>query len=484
MEQSKLRRKASAWPKCALFLGVSSLLMAFFVPAAFAKRLIPVDSEPAAGSGLLVTVRDEFGPIDKAQVWIETAEGKLLAVGETSDSGRFVGEVPDSALTIGVSITAVASRHAAVSFLESSGHKVSLELPLILPDSYAVFSGRLTGFKDNDDESKATAGLVAKAFEITDLVQLDVSSFVSPLKDTIDVFGSRQIPSNLVLPDQTFPIYFIPIHVNKPMYRLPALTGTSARYFGVTGTLNVQEAVGIIRGGSAWDIVNLLEFSKVGITQPVTAPQRPAQAVSLDIVSDTEIRGSSRFTVGRNTTSGESRRLVVALWEPVAGAFVPTDLKQIQGNEVTLSTVTPNASVIDLLISAKGDHFRGSWVRGATTSIPDAGLTADVTIDRLDGTWLVHGGETAQLAIAHLEEHKTTSVGGSRYEDRWVLVGPRKGQLRLPAAAYKAMVTQLGTISHVSVDLLQMGHGSYPFIDGESSAAELSALEKVRKKVR
>ncbi len=459
------------------------VLLLAFQSLAYAKRLVPVDSDPAPGKGVVVTVRSEKAFLPGARVWIETIDGKLLTEGLTGPDGRFVGEIVDAALSAGVSVTAFTANHSAVSFLENKAHRVTLELPENAPDSYSTLTGKLTGFKESDDESKAQLGLVAKAMEITDLVQLDSSSFISPMKDSIELFGKRNIPSNIVLPDQTFPVYFIPIHIDKPIYRLPVLQGSSSHYFGVSGSIVVQDAINVIRGSNTWDIVNLLEFQKVGLTSAVPVPTGN-QTISLDVTTDTVIGETLKLHPGRNTTSGESKRLAVALWEPLPGVFVPSDIKQVLADDVTLATVeTKSAKVLDVLVDPEGDHFRGEWVNKASASMPEAGLVADVSFTSLDSTWMVRGGETAQLILAHVEERVATSVGGHRYDDRWVLVGPRKTQLKLPAVAYKDLQAALGKISHVSVDLLQLGHSSYPFIQREIAASELSVLEKVRKEV-
>ena len=466
-------------------LAITAGLLTTFQSLAFAKRLVPVDADPAPGKGVTVTVRTEKGVLAGAQVWIENVDGKLLAEGMTAADGHFTGDISDTVLNSGVSITAHATHHGAVSFLENKAHRVMLELTEIPVDSYSTLTGKLTGFKESDDESKAQLGLVAKAMEMSDLVQLDSSSFISPMKDTIDLLGKRNIPSNIVLPDQTFPVYFIPVHVDKPVFRLPVLEGTSSHYFGVTGAVVVQDAINVIRGSNAWDIINLLEFQKVGLTAPVPVPA-PAtgQMISLDVTTNTAIGDTLKLHPGRNTSSGETKRLAVALWEPLPGVFVPTDIKQVLADDVSLATVeTRSAKVLDVLIDTNGDHFRGEWVNKASAAIPEAGLTADVTLTGLNNTWMVRGGEDAQLILGHVEERVATSVGGHRYNDRWVVVGPRKTQLRLPAVAYKALLTELGKISHVSVDLLQLGHASYPFIKGEISSSELSVLEKVRKEI-
>lgn len=463
------------------------LLTSFFGSSAFAKRLVPVDTDPTPAPGVVVTVKSETAPLARAKVWVESLGGKLLAEGETDGEGRFNGTVSESDLKAGVSVTAHAKGFSAVTFLENVSARVTLELPALPVDSYSILKGKLTGFPDIDDETKAMVGLVAKGLEVTDLVQLDSSSFVSPIKDTIDVFGRREIPSNIVLPDQTFPVYFIPVRVNKPIYRLPVLTGSSSRYFGVTGTVDVQQAINAIRGDNAWDIINLLEFKTIGISNPVAVP-KPNQNIALDVRANTAIKQSVTLTPGRNTsTENETRRLAVAVWEPISGVFVPSDVKVVEDDRVRLSTVDNRASrVMDLFVNGEGTHFRGAWMNPAVTRMPDAGLTADLVVNSLENTWTVRGGENAQLVIAHLESRYKTSVGNHRYDDKWVIVGPRKGSLRLPQVALRAFqgASTLGKISHVSVDLMQLASGSYPLITGESTAGDLTVLEKVRKELK
>lgn len=466
--------------------GVLAVLFSFLDGSpAQARRLVPVDSEPASAAGVVVTVHDEAGVVANARVWVETAEGKLLVQGTTAGDGRFDASVSDEALRAGVSITAAAAGHGAVSCLQNIAHRVSFELPMALVDAYATLTGNLTGFKDNDDESRAAAGLVAKALELSDLVGLDSSAFISPLKDEVDIFGPRNLPSNLVLPDQTLPVYFIPVHVNKPTFRLPVLAGSSSRYFGVTGSVSVQDTVNAIRNNSGWDIVNLLNFEKVGVTNPLPAASA-GQELSLDVNTDLALKDAIHLKPGRNLTAGDdSHRLAVALWEASPGVFVPTDVKQVLSDDVQLATVDrARERVMDVLIGKDGDHFRGAWVAATGTEIPDAGLTADMTMGRVDDAWVISGGGDAQLLIAHVETQKTMSVGNHRYEDRWIVVGPRRAQLRLPAVAYKDLQAELGKISHVSVDLLQTAAGGYAFIDGEAAGRDLISLEKIRKEVQ
>lgn len=452
---------------------------------AFAKRLIPVDTEPTTASGLVVTVKDEKSNLTNARVWVESQEGSILAHGETEKDGRFFASLSDSVLAKGVTVTAFSSQHGAVSVLENVAHGVTLELPTRPIDSYAVLGGGLSGFKENNDENKALVGIVSKALELADLSQLDSSSFMSPLKDQIELFGSRDIPSNLVIPNQTFNIFFIPIHLNKPNYRLPVLEGSSSQYFGVTGTVNVREAVNAIRNKNGWDIVNMVEFSTIGLTPQVPVNAGNETEIRLDVTADTPIQDSIRLQAGRNTSAEESHRMAVALWEPTPGVFVPTDVKVVQ-DDLSLSAIdSRTARVMDVIVDKKANHFRGAWVNTTQGSLGDAGLSSDLVMDRgYENTWMIRGGENAQAMVAHCESMVKTSVGNKRYEDLWTLVGPHKAQLKLPVGAYQSLKEELGKVSHVSVDLLQMAGTGYPFLLGEKAASELLVLEKVRKEIQ
>lgn len=461
------------------------LILVLFGAAAdaLAGRLIPVEANPAPGWGLVITARDEHGPLAHANIWVESQDGKLLAAGATSNEGHFAVDLADPVLSKGVHVTAWAEGHGAVSALENTHHQISLELPVAPGDAFSILSGTLTGFADSDDDTLAKVGLVAKGLELSDLAQFDSSAFVSPLRDTIDVFGPRNLPSNVVLPDQTFPVFFIPVRVNKPLYRLPALTGSSHRYFGVTGTLDVQQALELGRRGRSWEVLNHIQFSRVGLSDPVPA----TGPIRLDLAADTPSVNSVRVLTGRDLSpNSDTKHLLAALWEPTPGVFVPTDVKLVEGTqggeEFYLNVVNPpTARVLEIHLREGGDHFRGAWVTGAGQRAPDAGLSADLALTSVEGTWTIGGKAPAQVMVARVEDEFVTSVGGRRYEERWVLVGPRRLKFQIPPIAWQELRGRIGAFDHVSVDLLQLSHTSYAM--GKEAEGALAVIEKVRKQI-
>jgi hypothetical protein len=461
-------------------------LCASFSSTSFAKSLVPVEATQVSESGLSVMAHSEKVALKAAHVWIETADGKVLNEGLTDADGRYTAPIADAELSDGVNITAFATGYGAVSFLQNKSHRVALEVSPRLQEISSTIEGTVSGFQESEEDGKGMIGLVAKTFDFSDLVELDVNSFLSPLTDTIDIFGAREVPSNLVFPDQTFSFLFIPIHLNKPTFRLPILGGTASRYFGVTGLLPISDSINALRKKNFWEIINLLEFSKVGITPVMTASTHTSVTKRLDVMTNIGIQDSMHFYVGKNITqTAGSRRLAVAIWEPQPGMFIPTDLKNIEANEINLKAIDSRAAkVLDVLVSKDGNHYRGAWVDIKEGYILESGLNADLNAEKWDSTWMLHGVKGSEFIVAHVESLKKSKLGRPRFEDEWVIVAPAQASFTLPQAALHQIKGSLGTISHVSVDLLQTRSRSYPFIKGETLAGELSALEKVRKAVQ
>lgn len=468
-----------------MVLVVVTLLLA---NTALAKRLMPVEVDlTSMAGGLEVFVKDDRGAPVRSQLWIETRDGRVLAE-LTATVGHAVAAISDADLSQGVSITAYAPGYSVLSMTENTAHRVSLELLQLRSDDYAILGGLMNGFDSNDDSGRAVLGVAGKAFVVDDLVELDLGSFISPLKDTIDVMGERQIPSNIALPDQSVSYILFPVHLNKPTYRLPMLMGTSSRYFAMSGTVSVSDAISALKSNKPWDLINAITFSKAGVTAPILAG--PGSNVRFDLSSDLPLTEDFHLKPGRNLSQNSSKRLAISVLQPVAGVFVPTDLKLVGSGVLALKSAVSagSSAVLDVLIGNDGAHFRGAWVAADARTLPDVGLSATLSGATTDGDWVIGGAENSQLFSAHLEALKTTRVGSNVYEDRWTVLGPSRGRFRLPVAAAKALLARIGTISHVSVDLLQTVSGSYPVMSGSQFkgaefAGELKAFEKVRKKL-
>lgn len=344
---------------------------------------------------------------------------------------------------------------------------------------------------------QASVGFVAKTIEIDDLVQLDSGVFISPVSDTIDVMGSRKIPSNIVLPDQTFTIYFFPIHVNKPVYRLPVRQDSKDRFFGISGILDAEEAVSAIRNSDPFGIINALETKKVGVSGLVSIPKSTeSQVISLNLHTGTDL--SKKVSVYPSSASrfgyiepmgGSRKHLIASLWEIESGVFVPTDLKQVQENSFFLNSVGDQAKFLDILVRNQENrqYIFGQWLNtaGQTIRLLPSGASSDLNF-RLDQMrWRVYNPQNrAQVVIGRLEHLKKTAIGSSRFEDRWIVVSSFSSEFELPENARRALAHQLISPNRVSVDLIDSpGFGYSNTTDnfnGDRIAQNLRSLEKVR----
>lgn len=464
-----------------------------FIPKnnAFAKRLLPIDVDPSGGTGLSISVVAESdiavdaGPL-QAQVWVESQDGRLIARGLTDESGKYNVDLSAAEVSSGLMVTAWAKGYSAVSHVHTITSRINFVLPSIPRDEYSELRGTIKGFGDLDSDTRATAGLVAKTLQVADLGSIDTSAFISPMHDEVDIFGPRNIPSNLVLPDQTIPVFFLPIRINKPIYRLPMLAGSTNRYFGLSGSVPVSEAVEAIRGGNTWDLINLMKIEKVGITEPILAPSQ-GEVLSREVVINQKVSEKINLKVEKGYRAPKGiRRLVGTLWEAVTGVFIPTDMKQVEETSLQLTAVNARkAKIIDIYTQEDGDRFRGEWIANGTKVLPSGALTARVEVNgnALEQPWQVGGVDSANWMVGRVESKVSRSVGGERYVDRWLIVGPRNSRLRVPPLAALDIGKELGQISHISVDLMQFAIQSYPFVNESENASSIQSLEKVRKKL-
>ncbi len=476
------------------------VVLMFSCVAAHASRFIPVDSDQVGGLGLIVSVVDEAGGIQGATVWVENRDGVLLAKGTTGADGRFFAEeVNRDVLEQGTAVTAFAEGFAPVSFVENISNRVRIELPRNLPDTYPIIDGQITGFDPDDGSAYAKVGIVAKALGVADLGQLDSSAFVSPINDKISVYGERDIPSNIVLPDQWFTVGIVPIHVSKPNYRLPVAPGSSNRYLALSGNAHAGRVIDALRNNMSYKMLDNLNVTRVGISEVVRVGLAKKAHTTVKIAAETKLDGIINFrrTPGLSDYDsslydiGQMKHMIGALWEPYPGVFVPTDVKFLEQEQkadeiVKLKTIKGTVGrVLNLVVEGTGGaKFRGQWLDPTKGIIPKSRLTAVLDVQDYSKDWRISSGDECNLMVARVQHTYKSSIKSNRLDDKWVVVSPFAYSMQLPARAFEDLGSNLGTVNAVSVDLLQTRSGGYPFVHGENAAAELVVLEKVYKELK
>ncbi len=228
---------------------------------------------PSAQSNGNVTVRvlDELtsAPIADAKISItDSASNTLEHVTDATGTFEFAG------LTAGLkSVTVTRTDYAAVSVLGFQSNEATLFLSALpTGDKQAILSGSSTGWESIADSSLVYAGVVIRSLSAFDLVNFDMNSLISPLTDTIDVFGSHEVPSNLLAPSQKIYAGFFPITLSKTSYRLPLQADRETHLIHLQGNVPVDDVMSIIQGGGSpgIEIMNKLSMSRVGVSAAFT----------------------------------------------------------------------------------------------------------------------------------------------------------------------------------------------------------------------
>jgi hypothetical protein len=125
-------------------------------------------------------------------------------------------------------------------------------------------------------------GLILRTLGVTDLLSLNPDTLMSPLKDTIQLVGPREIPSNLVFPDQRIGLV---IRLNKPTYRLPMSSYRKGRIVAIHAAIPTTSLLSLPSSPKAADLANVLSARKIGWTEELS----PTESVTKPIAFSTNV---------------------------------------------------------------------------------------------------------------------------------------------------------------------------------------------------
>lgn len=141
------------------------------------------------------------------------------------------------------------------------------------------------------NKTQVIGGMVVRALEAWDLIQFDVRGVVSPYRDTINVLGKREIPSNVVLPDQTVSIVFGNVRLNKPEYRLPVYADRPQRLAYAQGTFKVGDVLSSFQSGKlTLDLLNKIKFVRGGLSRELKPVNDFDETLDLSLPLETRLQ--------------------------------------------------------------------------------------------------------------------------------------------------------------------------------------------------
>lgn len=254
-------------------------------------------------------------------------------------------------------------------------------------DSTVMVSGSTQGFPPTRRDDKVDVGITMPLLRYNDLLELRLSTVLSPEADVISVFGQRlPASSNITFPDQTERFGLIPITLNKPTFRWPTELRGDIGFVSLHGQVPFRKTIDDRRAGAPiTELFNDLQFQSVGFSQAnirSSGGTMNATVAGLQLQGDVRVQGPV-LQPGWIVTS-------IPLHER-AGLYFPSDIKSLRSGETkNLRLNSPNLAAGSMMISVlslepptiapRGPGFMGGW----TLDGPDE-LTS-TTIQALNAT--------------------------------------------------------------------------------------------------
>ncbi len=247
-----------------------------------------------------------------------------------------------------------------------SKHVTFFLKPIPKADSVAIIQGGIQGWDPHPGKKYVQAGVVFKSLNAVDVIDFQTTSFFSPLKDIINVMGSREIPSNLVLPNQDVTVLFATVNLNKPVFRLPLLTRRNTRLAVLEASGKATDIMSALQGGngsSYFSLLNQLSLSRIGLSDTF----QPSTGLSKTINADMKLV-QNQYQVHANRPPFAADVVVVSMIDQNGDRrfLYPTDIKTASSlqdpnslHDVNLSGITQNQNATQGIVTvALGDQFK------------------------------------------------------------------------------------------------------------------------------
>lgn len=337
-----------------------------FAPQAPSTRIITVldDLTLAPIEGAKVQVSDNPGDLaSPAGNWVRTPADWTDAA--PTDANGTV-QAPDSGASGPWAVTVTKDGYAAVSLLGIMSRDATLYLRRTAPATGAILSGTMGDYQVPEDSGDVYGGLVFRAPSAYDLLRFDMTSIISPLKDTIDVMGRREVPSNLVLPPQSIPVLFTSVDLDKPEYQLPLTVSppgaAPTTLAGLQCRISVDDAISIASGGTiSPSILRKIHFTRLGISPAIQVTDGASQ----DVPATLDLQTANQVTVPVPPFQSE---VVVAALADLNGdrqTLIPMDIASPSGGSGVVSIRSTSSElgeargVVAIAMTPKADLLSG-----------------------------------------------------------------------------------------------------------------------------
>ncbi len=260
-------------------------------------------------------------------------------------------------------VTVSAPGYVRASYFGQIPRGQSFQLRQAVQSSRFELKGVGTGFQVKDKDDLADFALVMPAMNRQALFGFDMSMFISPINDTIEVYGNKMgIPSNVTLPRQKENYGIFPVTLEKPTYRMYFPNPGKKAVFAARGQFPFKKVVGQLQGNQQFiDLIN--DFSIKGGALRNVDISAPTQNLDLPV---TELVFNQKKVFKSPVFNSDEFLLAIPLSD-YQGNLIPTDLKNVPSN-TNNSVTTAAGSKPNLLIVLKKKSEQDNLSGGRLTA--------------------------------------------------------------------------------------------------------------------
>ena len=395
-----------------------------------------------ANGRTFVFVHDDFTrvPVVEARITV-AAYNEINSPSYVVLTDEFgVGEIPRLKDVL-KAITVEKEGFQKVSVVGVEQGELSISLKRQPDNRTVVASGNVTGWPKRPNKSWVQVGLVFRSLSAFDLLSFDADSLISPLTDTVDVLGPRQVPSNLVIPPQDVYVFFSSFWIEKPLYRLPLQHSEPVRLAAVQGQVMVEDLMGLSNnnGQVSLEFLNKLKTTRVGLTDALF----PTQDFRKDFNADYQVSPYHKVLL---TNPPFTSDLIVAAVTDVNGdreTLLPTDIKagmtlenQNLRTPVLSAPVTSfgKKDVVAIAVAPEGKRITGIIVDQAGKTVQPGPFALVEERPSLN--------TVSTIDVRAPASGFSTLVFETDYPVWTVFVLPAVGQVSVPTAAVDATVSR------------------------------------------
>lgn len=278
---------------------------------------------------LSITVLDQDGaPLDEALVMIGEAPGNPFKdnIEYTDQDGKVVFD--SSQITAPFTVTAYKEGFNAYSIFDIDSDQTTINLtPLESHFDYAEIHGGVSQWQQmaNGDDIFA-ASFVTPLLFFDEVVNFSLNSLLGP-ECSMDIYGQRDVPCNLVIPPQTESYLFFPVALNKPDYRLRAKKDGPQDFLALSGDIPFTSTVDLLLGGGSFEgVLDSLLVKKVSLNLNKTI--HDGDEVNMPLQHN--IRANQIDVEVKNRPLNRSMILIsLANLDKLSEQFIPTGIRVI-----------------------------------------------------------------------------------------------------------------------------------------------------------